>query len=406
MGKKPLLKDVLFVLPAIAREGITKQVSSQIKALQDKGISVNIIILSSVSEEVMIDLGINLSNQNMLVLNQSTAYLSVEALVRSIKIVRPIIHFMKEKGSKVTIAHAPYAHFVMRLVKLLAPLYNVHFCLFQYFHINQYAEFPLVTFRRKALNILNRILANVCDNGHISVSFAVKEDIEQHLIQHKNHQVIYNTLAESPGNITLKRNEGYNNVQMTSDKPELYKILLPGRLEHHKGHLFFLEVFKLFMKQNEARDKNIEVTIVGDGSQRPRLTAFIMQHGLEERVIMHESCSGIRLKQMMDAADLVVVPSFFEGLPMVILEALHLDKVVLASDAGGIGEVIEDGVTGFKFEKGNKAQCLDKLNFIYQHRSEDDLIDKNAIHNLFRLKFSAAVNTDLLLSTLQSCKNL
>ncbi len=62
----------------------------------------------------------------------------------------------------------------------------------------------------------------------------------------------------------------------------------------------------------------------------------------------------------IEISDLICVPSLWEGFGLVIIEGMIKRKIILASDAGGIPEIIEDGKTGFLFDPQNKTELIKK----------------------------------------------
>ena len=88
------------------------------------------------------------------------------------------------------------------------------------------------------------------------------------------------------------------------------------------------------------------VLIAGDGSQRAKLDAQASDLGLGARMVRF---LGVRddIPDLMAAADAFVLPSRWEGLPMVLLEAASAGLPVVATDVGGNAEVVVDQETGF-----------------------------------------------------------
>jgi len=86
------------------------------------------------------------------------------------------------------------------------------------------------------------------------------------------------------------------------------------------------------------------LVLVGDGEWRPSLERLVAEMGVGERVIFTGSIENPFA--IVERADVVVLPSLSEGLPMALLEAMALGRAVLASRVGGIPEVVQDGQTG------------------------------------------------------------
>ncbi|RAU82221.1 glycosyltransferase family 4 protein [Pontibacter arcticus] len=374
---------IAIVVPAIAREGISKLVLSQVKALRGRDYTVVMVVLSDSSQNVLEDMKVHFSSSQLLVLKQKEAYLSVRNLFTSFQLIGPIIKFLKRHEISVVVAHAPYSHFVMRLVKLRLQLTNFNFKLVQYFHITQYAQFPLNSIRRTAINKINQILGQLYDADHIFVSEAVQEDIGLHLFRHPSSKVIYNALP------TLNNQaQGLNCSKGIHIADGAYVIVIPGRIEQSKGQLFFMDVLKLFVEQRKLTPNNIQILVIGDGEQRQMLEKKVKAFNLVEYVNLLGSVPNTELLDWMNKADTVVLPSFFEGLPLVALEAMQTKAIVLTSDIKPFREIIAHGQNGFMFKAGNTDDCLEKLQFIYDNRSNHLIeLEKAALQVAKKISF-------------------
>jgi glycosyltransferase involved in cell wall biosynthesis len=84
--------------------------------------------------------------------------------------------------------------------------------------------------------------------------------------------------------------------------------------------------------------------IVGDGPERGRLEALVKQLGLEDTVLLTGARTDV--PDVLAALNVAVLSSDYEGIPLSILEFMDAGKPIVATDVGGIPEVIEDGVHG------------------------------------------------------------
>jgi glycosyltransferase involved in cell wall biosynthesis len=118
-------------------------------------------------------------------------------------------------------------------------------------------------------------------------------------------------------------------------------VLAAGRLSPEKGFIVLLEAASAICNQNPSAG----IAIFGEGAQRGELERRVSEFGLAKRVVL----PGFRgdLDTLIGAADIVVLPSFTEGLPNVALEAGAAGVPVVATAVGGPPEVVSDGVTGF-----------------------------------------------------------
>jgi glycosyltransferase involved in cell wall biosynthesis len=120
-----------------------------------------------------------------------------------------------------------------------------------------------------------------------------------------------------------------------------FVFLAAGRLERAKGFDVLLQALSLAYTQMS----NVIVLIAGDGSERVKLDAQASALGLGTELVRF---LGVRddVPDLMAASDAFVLPSRWEGLPMVLLEAASAGLPVVATDVGGSGEVVVDQVTG------------------------------------------------------------
>jgi glycosyltransferase involved in cell wall biosynthesis len=117
-------------------------------------------------------------------------------------------------------------------------------------------------------------------------------------------------------------------------------VLVPARLHAAKGHLDLLDAVPGAL----ARAPELVWLLAGDGPERERLAAAIRDRGLEN----HVRLLGWRenVADLLAASDFVALPSRVEGLPGAMLEAFAAGRAVVATDVGGVGEALTDGVEG------------------------------------------------------------
>lgn len=146
-----------------------------------------------------------------------------------------------------------------------------------------------------------------------------------------------------------------------------------GRLTKIKGHIFILEAVNLLKKQGLEIPK---IFLVGGGAEEEVLKNFIEINKLKNVVITGEvsDISGY-LKEM----DVFILPSISEGLGIVLIEALAAGKLIIASDVGGVGEIVEDGKTGILVPPANPDALADKLKGVLLRKEEWLSFRRNAV---------------------------
>jgi len=109
--------------------------------------------------------------------------------------------------------------------------------------------------------------------------------------------------------------------------------------------------------------KNIEFTLVlvGGGEMRTEIEALIEKFGLKDHVHLTGAISTERLREELLLARALVLPSFAEGLPMVIMEAMALRRPVLTTYIAGIPELVRPGENGWLFPAGSIEELAEAM---------------------------------------------
>ncbi len=130
------------------------------------------------------------------------------------------------------------------------------------------------------------------------------------------------------------------------DRPRLVSV---GRLCEQKGQLLLVEAAALL--KNEGR--TFELVLVGDGPMRPDVEAVIKREGLEKHVQITGWASGEVVRRHIEDARAFVLPSFAEGLPVVIMEALGRARPVISTYIAGIPELVQNELCGWLVPAGS-----------------------------------------------------
>ncbi|WP_347271314.1 glycosyltransferase [Rhizorhabdus histidinilytica] len=132
-----------------------------------------------------------------------------------------------------------------------------------------------------------------------------------------------------------------------------FSIISVGHLLPNKGHHLAIRAV--------AEIPDAELMIVGDGTERTRLTALANELGMAGRVVFTGSIDQERLATLLQAADLLVSCSEYEGISNVLLEALSCGTPVAATPVWGSPEVITDDPIGLLFRERSSAAIADGI---------------------------------------------
>jgi glycosyltransferase involved in cell wall biosynthesis len=128
-----------------------------------------------------------------------------------------------------------------------------------------------------------------------------------------------------------------------------------SKLWEGKGHATLIQAFR-DIKREMAQAK---LVIVGEGYLQDELVALVDRLGLRDSVLF----TGFQMDvfEIIATFDVAVLPSFFEGMGRVLLEAMAMEKPVVATRVGGIPDLVDDGVNGFLLSPGKTRELAQAL---------------------------------------------
>jgi glycosyltransferase involved in cell wall biosynthesis len=155
--------------------------------------------------------------------------------------------------------------------------------------------------------------------------------------------------------------------------PEEKIVLYVGRLVYEKGiHILINAVPKILSKVNA------KFIIVGSGYMKEQLLNIVRSMGLEHKVLFQGFIDETTLLKLQKVADVSVVPSLFEPFGIVALEAMAAKSPVVASDTGGLSEIIQHDITGVKVYPNNPDSLAWGINKVLLDEDYARYIRENA----------------------------
>ena len=149
----------------------------------------------------------------------------------------------------------------------------------------------------------------------------------------------------------------HTSPQPIPDQPSLVCV---GRLCEQKGQLLLVEA----AARLAAEGREFKLVLVGDGELRQETEALIEHFSLHNQIEITGWATNSQVKEQILAAKAMILPSFAEGLPVVIMEALALSRPVVSTYVAGIPELVEPGVCGYLVPPGSVealTEAMDKI---------------------------------------------
>lgn len=131
--------------------------------------------------------------------------------------------------------------------------------------------------------------------------------------------------------------------------PASRKLVCVGRLAEQKGQQLLVEAAARLHAEGEP----FELVLVGDGPMRPEIERLIAKHGLGQKVKLAGWMSNEQVRGQLLESRAMVLPSFAEGLPVVVMEALAMRRPVISTYVAGIPELVEPGTCGWLVPAGS-----------------------------------------------------
>lgn len=169
-----------------------------------------------------------------------------------------------------------------------------------------------------------------------------------------------------PNMVKIEKNYVKENIN------DAIEIIFVGDINQNKGIRDLLEVFK-----KNPRQKAI-LNVCGDGT----LLKELSQNISSESIKYHGRVNKSKLIAIYKRSQIFILPSYHEGLPFAMLEAMSYQLAIIITSVGGIPDVIKDGYNGILIEPGNKKQLETKMQLLIDNQEFRALLSKNAFETV------------------------
>ncbi|OGH96375.1 MAG: hypothetical protein A2104_04775 [Candidatus Melainabacteria bacterium GWF2_32_7] len=247
---------------------------------------------------------------------------------------------------------------VVNIAKLLNKkvIFNIHPARFNEFYENSH---PLIKTHIK----------NILDKSDLILILSEKIKIDlMNICPDGNFKVLYNP-------ITIKE------LKIKTSKD--IKALFLGKLCRNKG------VYDIIEAAKQVKSDNIKIYLYGDGDYK-HFQKLIESNNLQDKMFISGWISGDKKEKIIETSDIFVLPSYTEGLPISILEAMVNGLPIVATPVGGIPEAVIDRVNGFLIEPGNYNALADKIELLANNKELRNKMGQESF-NIAKEKFDISV---------------
>jgi len=195
---------------------------------------------------------------------------------------------------------------------------------------------------------------------------------------------------------------GVNPARLTPRQParqasSQIQLVCTGRLVAAKGHHILLESLK------RLRDRGVELhaTLIGDGPERSRLEDFLHLHGMQHAVTFTSALSHAETLAHVREADIFVLASFAEGIPVALMEAMAFGVPCISTTIAGIPELICSGKDGLLVPPANSIALANAIESLAHDPALRAFLGHSARRRILE-QYNLAHNHDLLAKSFQA----
>jgi glycosyltransferase involved in cell wall biosynthesis len=211
---------------------------------------------------------------------------------------------------------------------------------------------------------------------------------EFHLFYNKNKKIVKQTLLKCDVILALsdhwltffKEEIGHTQVKVVknvielplpqkNNSKEIFQILFLGHLGERKG---IFELLEMLGENKKDFSGKLKLNIGGNGNVE-KIKKIIKKENIEDIVTFHGWVSGLEKKQLLRDSHIFILPSYNEGVPISILEAMSYGLPIISTPVGGIPDVVKNGKNGILIEPGNKLEMRQALKKLI---GDDGLLEK------------------------------
>jgi len=166
-----------------------------------------------------------------------------------------------------------------------------------------------------------------------------------------------------------------NPTEKLSTNSSVISLIFVGQLIERKGILLLIEAIRVIAETKH----NFHLNMIGIGKSTSRLNEYIEKHQLQNKITLFGAIQSDYIANYIGKADLLILPSVFDGWGMVVNEALQSCTPVLVSDQCGAKELIEHRKDGLIFKGNDLESLIENMRFFLQlSLAERNLMEKYA----------------------------
>lgn len=223
--------------------------------------------------------------------------------------------------------------------------------------------------QRKLYRLVERVATPLADRIITVSEYDYQRALSLRVADHDKMVVIHNGVPDVPSSLYSR------------PEKEPVRIVMVARFDIPKDHALLLRALA------PLHDRPWELVLIGDGPRRPAIERMARGLQISDRVSFIGECDAVA--EQLGRAQVCVLTSNWEGLPLTIIEAMRAGLPVIASDVGGVREAVRDGVSGFLVPRAADALLTNRISTLLDSaalRKQMGLAGRKLYEERFTLK--------------------
>ena len=353
--------NLLFVITQLELGGAQKQLLSLIKDINRQRFN---IFLITAKRGILLDDALSIEGVKV---NTSRWLQPAINPLKDVLALGTIYHFIRQNNIDIVHTHSSKAGIIGRWAGKLAGVGNiVHTVHGWSFHDYQNP------FMYRFSVFLEILTGKITDKFIVVSNYDKEKGLSRHIGKSNNYQLIkysinFEEFKKSPDSSI--RNGIRKELGIKENTPLVGMV---SCLKPQKSPLDYIRVAALVSKAHPE----VKFILVGDGILRKKVEYLIERYSLKEKITL----LGWRkdISALLSAMDIFVLTSLWEGLPVIVLEALISQKPVVITDTGGVSEVVKQGTSGFLVAPGEVKSIAENIIELIKNKQLRTELEKNA----------------------------
>ena len=223
--------------------------------------------------------------------------------------------------------------------------------------IHSTPKFELIKPKKKIMSIMYRIGKAI----PVAISKEIQDMMTEEYKLRSEAELIYNPVDLDK---FYKNNEKHKGICLVT----------AGRLSKEKNQKMLVDAIKVLCQKYE----NLSLTILGDGPLKNELENYVEDKGLSD--IIHLEGNVANVEEYFSKSDIFVLSSSYEGLPLVILEAMAAKLPIVSTDVGGIKDIVTNN--GLLVESENTDALVNVLEKVIEDKDLREELGNNSFENV------------------------